>query len=332
MRRVPALLLALAAALPVAADFRYSAAKVQFYLPGPAWSLALPREDWFIAQERVKADGSGVYYVASSPARGVHLSVVLTRTEDCTSGATCREFWKRNIGDALAKVSEISEYDRNGFSVVEFTLDKPQGLDVVQVNAWGHAYRDGHWVDVHLSRVGKTRPDPKELQAVLDTILVGAKALDGPRHYVVPGSRNYVMDVPQDWRDAMGAGELPTVTFKPPRGDGFEVVVSMIPPRKPDSPVPSREEALGHVKHAITKILETSVEKQIEPREMKGKAAWGYVFGATDREPGTGYKYMRQGFVVTGNQMLFVTVLFRAGEERNAERALEMALSVRGAS
>lgn len=328
MRTLIALLLAVAA-FPANADFRYSTTKLQLYLPATTWAVTLPREDWFVAQERVKPDGSGMYFVASSPARGVHLSVIVQGSTECNSGPTCRAKWKENAAAGLAKATGIRESERNGFSVIEFQLDKPEGVDVVQANAWGHAYRDGQWIDVHLSKVGKTRPDPKELLAVLDTIAIAPKALDATRIYVVPGSKSYAFDVPVAWRDAVGGDKLPTVSFKPASGNGFEILMTLIPPRAPDAPPPPREEALGHAKRAVASILETSVEKKIEPREVKGKSAWGYAFDATDREPGEGYKFMRQAFIVTGNQMLFVTVLYRPGSERDAEVATQMALSAR---
>jgi len=323
-KHLAALLLALAAT-PAAADFRYSATRLQLYLPAPAWSVSLPREDWFIAQQRLKPDDSGVYFLGSSAARGVNISVIVQQSAECDSGPACRARWKSNAAEGLAKATGVRESERNGFSVIEFQLDKPEGVDVVQANAWGHAYKDGHWIDVHLSKVGRTRPDPKELLAVLDTITIAPKVLDGTRIYVVPGSKAYAFDVPAAWRDSMGGDKLPTVIFKPATGKGFEALMTLIPPRTPDAPMPTREEALAHAQRAAASVLETAVEKKIEPREVKGKQAWGYTFDATDRAPGEGFKFMRQGFVVTGNQMLFFTVLYGPGEERSAEAATQMA-------
>ena len=330
-RFLVATILALAA-LPAAADFRISPTQLQVFLPAPTWSVTLPRDDWFIAQDRVKPDGLGAYALASSPSRSVNLSVLLQRSGECDTPAGCRALWKKQAAEGLAKATAMREYDRNGFSVVEFQLDKPEGVDVVQLNVWGHAYRDGHWIDVHLSKVGKTRPDSRDLVSVLDAITIAPKALEGQqRIYVVPGSKGYAFDVPPAWRDALGGDKLPTINLKPAAGDGFAILVTLIPPKTPDAPAPTREEVRGHVKRAIEGVLESSVEKKIEPREVKGKDAWGYAFGATDRAPGDGFKFMRQGFVVTGNQMLFYTVLFRPGEERNADAATQMAFSARPA-
>ena len=330
-RHLAAAILTLAA-VPAAADFRFTPTQLQLFLPAPAWSVTLPREDWFLAQDRVKPGDVAAYAVASSPARGVNLSVLIQRSNDCETAPGCRALWKKNAAEGLAKATAMREYDRNGFSVIEFQLDKPEGADVVQLNVWGHAYRDGHWIDVHLSKVGKTRPDSRDLVSVLDAIAIAPKVLDGQqRVYPVPGYKSYAFDVPPTWRDAMGGDQLPTINFKPTKGEGFEVLVTLIPPKTPGAPAPTREEVQGHVKRAIEGALTSSVEKKIEPREVKGKDTWGYAFGATDRAPGDGFKFMRQGFVVTGNQMLFYTVLFRPGEERNADAAAQMALSARPA-
>lgn len=326
---IPACILALAAA-PACADFRYAGSKLQLYLPQLSWAVALPKDDWEIAQEKRRPDGTGLYYFASSAAKALQFSIYFDRSSACSSGAACRELWKNNSGPAFKDARDPVEFERNGFSVLHFHLDKPAGMPVVQANASAHAYRDGYWIDVRVTKVGATLPDSAALLALIDSLSIGAKALGGTRQYPVAGGRFLEFDVPGDWRDAFQPGTLPAVTFKPATGDAFQVLLTVFAPKAADAPAPTRPEILAQATDAAGVIRPSAVESSIEPREIRGRNAWGYRFTATDKAPGPGeYRHLMQGFMAAGNVRYFFTILSHDGQERAVARALEMLLSAR---
>lgn len=66
----------------------------------------------------------------------------------------------------------VRQYVRNGFHVVEFHLDGIAGVPIKQLNVSAHMYRDGYWVDIRITKVGRELPDSAPLTAFLDSISV----------------------------------------------------------------------------------------------------------------------------------------------------------------
>lgn len=316
--------LLLLAALPAQAEFRINASGLQLYVPQLPWALAMPREDWQILEEKRNRDGTSVYYFIASPTKGLQFSVYLDRSAECGTGPTCRELWKKNSGKAFADAREPSELERNGFSVLQFHLDKPMGTPVVQANASAHMYRDGYWIDVRISRVGPTKPEAESLLKVLDAMAIRPKSLEGPRQYPAGRGRYIAMDIPAEWRDSPARGTPGTVEMAPPTGDGFKVMMSVIPAKDADSAPPTRESLLEMAKRAVESVQAQSVEPNIEPREFRGRSAWGYRFSGTDRNPAPGeYRYMTQGVMAISNLTVTFTILSRDGEEKSVTRAMD---------
>lgn len=322
-------LLAVAAA-PAAADMRINSAGLQLYLPDTPWALRLPRGDWQVLEEKRKADGTGVYYFVASPSKELQFSVYIDATTDCTSGATCRERWKRNSGPAFEAALEPVELERNGFSVLRFHLDRPMKAPVVQANVSAHAYRDGRWVDLRVSKVGEKRPEMEPLLAVLDAIAIQPKLLDGPRQYAAGSGRYLAMDVPAPWKDQLVRGSVGTVEIAPGEGDGFKLMMSVVPPKQADAAAPTREQLLDIANSAANAVKAQSVEATIDPRELRGRNAAGYVFRATDKKPAPGeYRHMAQGVLAVGNVQVMFTLLSHDGEQKAVATALDALAGLR---
>ncbi|APV48911.1 hypothetical protein BWI17_03955 [Betaproteobacteria bacterium GR16-43] len=326
MKRIAAVLAALAAA-PAAADFRINDAGLQFFVPQAPWALRLPRDDWQVLQEKRSA-GGGVYYFIASPSRELQFSIFLDKTDQCDSASACRDLWKRNTAKVNEAARDLSERDRNGFSVVQFHLDKPGGHAVVQTNVSAHAYRDGYWIDVRVTKVGETRPDPEPLLAVLDAMAFRAKSLEGARQYPAGSGKYLALDLPPDWRDALGKG-IGTVEVMPATGENWKMLMTVLPPRDRDAPPPTREQLLDATKAVIIRIREQSTG-DLQPREFKGRSATGFRFSATDKNPAPGeYRFMSQGVMAVGNVSVTFTVLSNAGEEKSVARMLDILAGMR---
>ena len=139
---------------------------------GEDWALRLPAEDWSLAQEQAKPDGTGVFYYLVSNNRSLNFSVFLDKTDACNSAESCRDhFWKSPHPDYKA-AKDITHFTRNGFAVTTFRIERIMNMPATQTNVSAHAYRDGDWIDVGLSKVGGTTPPVAPLLEFLDTLRI----------------------------------------------------------------------------------------------------------------------------------------------------------------
>jgi len=157
---------------PAAADVRDSGSRLQFFSPQTAWAVAIPRDDWVVAQEKRRPDGSGFYYLVASRSRSMQFSMYLDRTAQCSSGEACRALFWSNPGPMFRDARDVRQYERNGFHVVQFYLDGVAGIPIMQTNLSAHTYRDGYWIDIRVTMVGERVPDPAPMIEFLDSISV----------------------------------------------------------------------------------------------------------------------------------------------------------------
>ena len=142
-----ALLLLFAAAAPAFADVADTKAERALFLPGSKFKVVIPREDWVITREQLRADGRSVYYALTSAKREMTLWLFIDQTPVCQSATACLEFSLKNTAYASAK--DMKFVTQDPFQVVHFALEGSQGAPS-QHRLIGAAYVDGCWLDVHL--------------------------------------------------------------------------------------------------------------------------------------------------------------------------------------
>lgn len=157
-------------ALPVRADVTDTPTQRQLSLPGASWKLALPKEDWIITKEQRRQGDSAVYYALASEKRQLIFSVYIDRTTICTSGSGCLDAAMKNPSYKDAK--ELKKTEVGQYSVASFFLDEPQGHPVKQAHILAEAYLDGYWIDIHISKTAKDRPDQAALLELLNAMSV----------------------------------------------------------------------------------------------------------------------------------------------------------------
>jgi hypothetical protein len=173
---VPRIALALASAAllagPATADVREAGPRLQFFSPHASWAVTIPKDDWDVVQQKSRRDGTGFYYLVSSRRRSLQFSIYLDQTAACTSGEACRRLFWRNPEPMFRDAQDVREYERNGFHVIQFHLDGVAGIPIMQTNLSAHAYRDGYWIDIRITKVGEQAPDPAPMIEFLDSISV----------------------------------------------------------------------------------------------------------------------------------------------------------------
>lgn len=154
----------------VSADIDLGSESIAVYVPGLNWELRLPASDWKVAQRKKKNNGGGFYYFLTSEKYSLNFSVFLDKTDKCTSPVECRELFWKNPGEKYKDPIGVIKKTVNEFSVIQFYIDKPMGLPFVQSNISAHSYRDGFWIDIHISKVGKQTPNHNSMIDVLESM------------------------------------------------------------------------------------------------------------------------------------------------------------------
>ena len=155
------------------ADVRERAGNLEFFSPQVAWAVAIPKNSWRISDEKRRSDAVGYYYMLEAgDGQPMALSLYIDRTTDCSSGESCRERFWANRGSGMATAHEVQRFERNGFHIIQFTIDFPDpSASLKQMNASAHIYKDGYWIDVRVSLLAK-EPDPAALLKVIDSLSV----------------------------------------------------------------------------------------------------------------------------------------------------------------
>jgi hypothetical protein len=147
-----------------------SANERRISLPASASGLVMPRGDWTIQQEKRRPDGSAVYYMLASASTQMNFSVYVDKTNTCSSASTCLDSALKNPQYKDAKA--LLRSDDRLFQQAQFFIDEPQGFPIRQANLLASAYVDGQWFDIHISKVGKERPDMAALLEFLKTVSI----------------------------------------------------------------------------------------------------------------------------------------------------------------
>jgi len=131
-------------------------------------ALVLPKQDWKVAQEHNRSDGTAVYYHLVSDSTQLNFSVYIDKTTVCQSAEACLQAALKNQSYKEAK--EMQQSTVGPFQLAQFFLDQPQGFPVKQAHILASAYVDGHWFDVHISKTGPERPSPEPLLELLKSV------------------------------------------------------------------------------------------------------------------------------------------------------------------
>jgi hypothetical protein len=153
------------------------------------------------------------------------------------------------------------------------------------------------------------------------------------RTYGLPGHGLLLLRVPTAWKDSIQQpeGDLPpTITFKPPKGDDFAVLVTPIWSPDAGAGPPPADRVRDLVERQGQQVLGSAEESDLTIREIDGPSAHGFIYSLTDKsvKPGQrqegNYRYMTQGQLIVGDLMMAVTILAHDKDGPHERAAIEM--------
>jgi hypothetical protein len=156
------------ASFGVTADVNDTSEARRLSIPVSSVGVSIPREDWTLDREQRREGDTAVYYLLSSRGRQLIFSVYIDKTDVCTSAEACLEAALKNTAYRDARNMEKAE--QGHFQFAKFHLDKPKGAPIRQAHVLASAYIDGVWIDIHISKEGKERPDLAPLLDFLSVI------------------------------------------------------------------------------------------------------------------------------------------------------------------
>ncbi len=238
--------------------------------------------------------------------------------------------WKRG---GLPEPKNVLFTKISNWDAILYDITAPGGNNT---HIRAHWLQSGTWIDIHLS-ITSNRP-VTELKATLESLLsaiqVKEKSVHGDsvqesgiRRYSLPRHGSLQLSAPASWSDDYlePRDNFPTITYTQSNGAPFNILITLIWSGKGRSPLPSVDQLKQRVWQSAEQVRPQAVEKTIGVKELKGTAASGYYFTATDRAPKAGeFKHMTQGMMRVGDLMVIFTVLTNDGQSNIIDQALAM--------
>ncbi len=175
----------------------------------------------------------------------------------------------------------------------------------------------------------------REIERIVLTTLVGIFLGTGNllaaehrviKKYPVPGHGTLELKIPASWKGEVHkpqANMPPTMMFNPPKGNDFEVIITVLWGKTGEQDFNSRERVRTLVEKDGQKLLPNAVETKIELQEIQGVDHTGYYFTVTDKAPDPGeYRYMTHGTIGVGDLLVIATVLHRVKGSESVNDAL----------
>ncbi len=135
------------------------------------WYLTFPDADLTPQMQKINPDRSAGYFMLSNAKTGLNVSFFIEPSNGCTSSESCRDrAWvkqkaalKGAVGVKLSSFGEAYAY--------EYLL--PELFNQKNLNV--HLYREGYWIDVHLSKIMYTPKDDDLFTDFISTLSFEAK-------------------------------------------------------------------------------------------------------------------------------------------------------------
>ncbi|XHS78725.1 hypothetical protein ACFJGW_01795 [Burkholderiaceae bacterium UC74_6] len=131
-------------------------------------TLVLPRGDWEVTQQNHRDDGTSAYFLLSSSALAVNFSAWIESSRACSDGDSCLRAALKN--PSYLNRSDQKFFEDVGFKATSFYVAPTEKLPIEQFHVLASAYVNGYWIDIHISKADKSRPDPTAALAVLHSL------------------------------------------------------------------------------------------------------------------------------------------------------------------
>lgn len=148
---------------------------LSIWLPKHKWMIMFNGKDVKTIQENSSPSGDSGYFLFSNNAFNYTFSFYI---EPAPSGATsakdCRDIaWKRMAPNLkLQEATNMKTSDTDEIYSYEYIIPKSRGYPINQKHWNVHYYRNGYWIDFHISKMNYTESDEEIISKFINKVLI----------------------------------------------------------------------------------------------------------------------------------------------------------------
>lgn len=150
---------------------------------------------------------------------------------------------------------------------------------------------------------------------------------NGVTDFPVPGHGSLRLNVPDGWKTQTRKVEDPasiTLHSVPASGNAFDVQVTAVWLDSARLASMKIDSLRTLVQGSADALLPRAVEKTAVLNELRGPQSAGFYYVLTDRDPGSGFRYLTQGVFLTGEVLSTFTILHQTQVSPDLTQALRL--------
>lgn len=133
------------------------------------WTLRILGQDLDISEVKAKPDQASAYFMMSSDATKLNVSVFIEPVDKCRSAEACRDYVLGLGNPAWGTYQDLAKGKIGSASYFEFYRPEVQGRPVKMLDMYAEFVQDGYWIDMHISKVLYEKKDHGLFETVVNS-------------------------------------------------------------------------------------------------------------------------------------------------------------------
>lgn len=130
------------------------------------WQIVMQRNNWKMNISRVHNNGTSHIYNLTDDKTKVSLTISINKAPPCKTSQECRQHWLRHTLRSYGRPYAVEHFDDDRFLTTRFMVLRNDGFTINQLNYASHAYMDGIWIFVRVSKIQAANDDARFMSSV----------------------------------------------------------------------------------------------------------------------------------------------------------------------
>jgi hypothetical protein len=144
---------------------------------GALWRLGFAAGDLTIKQEKFLPRSGKGYVLMASASSGLTVSIHVSPAER-TDPAELRELAHTRQAASGVERTDVVRSEGDGFATIAYTTPKFRDVEINQRNVQVHYFKEGFWIDVHMSKVQFEPADQKLFDTFIGSLAFAKKSAE----------------------------------------------------------------------------------------------------------------------------------------------------------
>jgi len=133
------------------------------------WVLRIVGQDLDMGDVKAKPDEASAYFMMTSDATKLNVSVFVEPVSKCKSAEACRDYVLGLGNPAWGTYQDLAKGKIGDASYFEFYRPEIQGHPVKMLDMYAEFVQDGYWIDMHISKVLYEKKDHPLFETVVNS-------------------------------------------------------------------------------------------------------------------------------------------------------------------